>query len=331
MIFTKKGVILEGLSMVMLFLLIVSCTSVEKHEATKPGDAPAFYLAGHRGARGLMPENTIPAMKKGIEVGANTLEMDLQVTADGKVVLNHDNTLNPLYVSKPDGGDIPQLPDHKRINNSYIPENQQDKYTIYKMTYKEIRKYIVGEKYFPDFPEQTRIKTYMPVLTEVIDSIEQFTKEQHYAPVYYMPEIKSGPDFYGSMQPEPEAFVRTVMNKLEPYLEDIGERLIIQSSDLKPLQILHRDYPDIKIALLPHQRNIAIEQRIEQLGFKPDFFLPRYKVVTPELIEKCHSMGMKVVPWTPDNSKSMRDLYKMGVDGIITNYPDRLHRVINSM
>lgn len=298
------------------------CAFLKGSEASESG--PVFYNAGHRGTRGLMPENTIPAMKKGIMVGANTLEMDLQVTQDGKIVLNHDNTLNPFYVTRPDGSDIPQLPDKKRIDNSNIPKAEQKEYMIYDMKYSDIRRYIVGEKYYPDFPEQQRVKTYMPLLTEVIDSIEIFTKENYHAPVYYMPEIKSNPDYYGISQPYPEQFVRIVMEALRPYIKEIKRRIIFQCADLEPLQILHRDYPDIQLALLPHGRNVSIDEYIGKLGFKPDFYLPRYRAVTPELLNRCHSLGIKVIPWTPDDTAAMRKLVTMGVDGIITNYPDRL-------
>lgn len=314
----------------MFLLFIAGCTSMKKN--TRPKNHPiVFYNAGHRGARGLMPENTIPAMEKGMEVGANTLETDLQVTKDGKIVLNHDCTFNPYYVTTQDGTDIPEIPDGKRANNSYIPVPYQDEYAIYKLNYDYIRKFIAGEKFYAAFPEQQRVKTYMPLFTEMIDSVEAFTKKNHYLPVYYMPEIKSDPKYYGKFQPNAEDFVSILMNTLKPYLPKIGERLIIQCADMEPLRILHRDYPAIQLALLPRKKGLPIGDWIKELGFKPDFFLPRYSYVTSELLKSCHSLQIKVIPWTPDDSKEMRKLVNMGVDGIITNYPNRLTNILKNL
>lgn len=295
--------------LVFVFLLAVSCSSTR--ESTTRNNDNVFYNAGHRGARGLMPENTIPAMEKGIEVGANTCEMDLYVTKDGKVMVHHDASFNPAYERMPDGSDIPKA--------------ERGKYTFYKMNYDAIRKFIVGGKPYAAFPEQQMTETYVPLFTELIDSVEAFTKANKYKPVYYMPEIKSNPKKYGITQPPPEEFVKTIMQAIKPYMKHIGDRLVFQCFDMKPLQILHRDYPDVQLALLNAKKDVTIEDLIEQLGFVPDFYLPEYKLVTPELLSKCHERHIKVVPWTPNDPAEMEKLITMGVDGIITDYPDRLN------
>lgn len=298
-------------SVITIFLPVfamVSCSSLKKTTVADNNDV--FYKAGHRGARGLMPENTIPAMKKGIDAGANTCEFDIQVTKDGKVMVHHDASFNPAYETMPDGSDI--------------PKTEREKYIFYKMNYADIRQFIIGEKDYATFPEQKRIKTYAPLFTELIDSIETFTKSNNYGPVYYMPEIKSDPKEYGKSQPYPEEFVKIVMETLKPYMKQIGKRLIIQCFDLKPLQILHRDYPEVQLALLSSQKNRSIDEQIKLLGFTPDFYLPEFRMITSELLSECHAKRIQVVPWTVNDKSEMEKLIDLGVDGIITDYPDRL-------
>jgi glycerophosphoryl diester phosphodiesterase len=94
------------------------------------------------------------------------------------------------------------------------------------------------------------------------------------------------------------------MTTLKPYLPKIMSRLIIQCADLEPLRILHRNYPDIQVALLPIKKGLPIGDWIKELRFKPDFFLPRYSYVTPGLLNSCHSLQIKVIPWMPDDPKN---------------------------
>ncbi len=276
---------------------------------------PTFYNVGHRGTRGLMPENTIPAFEKGIEVGANMIEFDVHITKDNKVVVYHDGSFTPSYTLKPDGSDI--------------AKEERKKYTFYQMDYAKIRQFIIGEKYYPAFPEQHLEKTYAPLLSEMIDSVEQFTKTHHYKPVHYLLEIKSNPKTDGFEQPAPEEFMRILMHKLKPYLAPLKGRLVIQSFDARPLKVLHKTHPDIPLGFLAGGN--TIDQNLKTLGFVPAYYNPHYSLVNESSMKEADSLKMKVLPWTVEKKAEMKKLIKLGVDGIISDYPNRVTEVLKDM
>jgi glycerophosphoryl diester phosphodiesterase len=311
MIKYRRSVLSTSVSLALIIFVLAGCSTARK--ATKQGSAVSFYKVGHRGTRGLMPENTIPAFEKGIEVGANTIEFDIHITKDHKVVIYHDASFTPSYTTMPDGSDISPA--------------ERNKYTFYQMNYADIRKFIIGEKAYPAFPEQQRLKTYAPLLSEMIDSVEAFTRKNHYTSVIYLLEIKSGPVTDGFEQPAPEEYMKIMMGVLKPFLKQLKGRLIIQSFDVRPLKIIHRDYPDIPIGFLTGDGKASFEDNMKALGFVPAFYNPSFYLVTPELLNKCHADGMKVLPWTVEKVTDMQRLKNMGVDGIITDYPDRIKDV----
>ena len=267
---------------------------------------PNFFKVGHRGTRGLMPENTIPAMTKGIEAGANTIEMDVHITKDGKVLVYHDESFNPEYTSMPDGSDIPAA--------------QRKQYTFYQMNYAQIKPFIIGKKDYPAYPQQQRLPTYTPLLSELIDSVEAYTKAHKLPGVYYLIEIKSNAKTDGVEQPVPEEYIKILMPVLTP--KRLGSRLFLQSFDMRPLQVLHHKYPDIKLGFLTGDQKASFENNLDQLGFLPAFYNPSFNLVTPELVQKCHAKKLKIEPWTVNTLDEMKKQKSMGVDGIITDYPN---------
>lgn len=267
-----------------------------------------FFKVGHRGTRGLMPENTIPAMEKGIEAGANTVELDVHVSKDGQVLVYHDESFNPDYTSMPDGSDI--------------PKEQRKKYTFYQMNYPEIRKFIIGRKDYPAFPQQQRMDCYTPLLGEMIDSVEAFVRDRHLPRVYWLVEIKSKEKTDGYEQPAPEEFVRLLLPVLDA--RHLGNRLIIQSFDMRPLQVIHRERPDIKLGFLTDDKNKTFDENIRALGFNPAFYNPNYHLVTATLVKQCHDKNILIEPWTVEPQDIMQQMKVLGVDGIITDYPNLL-------
>jgi glycerophosphoryl diester phosphodiesterase len=299
------------LKMAAFLLLLVAAGCATTRKTSRENMEPiSFYKVGHRGARGLMPENTIPAFEKGIEAGANTIEFDVHITKDHKVVVYHDASFTPSYTTLPDGSDIPAA--------------ERKKYTFYQMDYKDIRKFIIGEKAYAAFPDQQRLKTYAPLLSEMIDSVEIFTKANHYPPVAYLLEIKSGAHTDGFEQPGPEEYMHLMMGVLKPYLKQLRGRLIIQSFDMRPLKVLHRDYPHIPLGFLTGDPKVSVGQQLKALGFIPAFYNPAFHLVSPAFLKECHGKGIKVLPWTVEKVADAARLKNMGVDGIITDYPDRI-------
>ena len=269
---------------------------------------PAFFKVGHRGTRGLMPENTIPAMEKGIEVGANTVELDIHISKDGQVLVYHDESFNPDYTSMPDGGDI--------------PKEERKKYTFYQMNYAEIRKFIIGRKEYPAYPQQQRMDCYTPLLGEMIDSVEAFTKARKLPGVYWLVEIKSNEKTDGFDQPAPEEFIKILMPVLDA--RHLGSRLVVQSFDMRPLQVIHRLRPEIKLGFLTDDKHAGFEENINKLGFIPAFYNPNYHLATPELVKQCHDKKILIEPWTVNTSEVVQQMKALGVDGIISDYPNLL-------
>lgn len=266
-------------------------------------------VEGHRGGMGLMPENTVASFINGVKMGAKTLEMDVVISKDGQALVSHDPYLSSAFMRKPDGSDI--------------TKEEEKSLVLFKMPYDSIRMYDAGTKPYPSFPQQAKIKTYRPLLSEVIDSVEAYVKKNHLKPVYYNIETKSVERGDGLYNPVPEVFVSTMMAVLNK--KGIQDRLIIQSFDVRTLQVLHKTDPKVKLSLLVSRVNV--DEDLKKLGFTPEVYSPYYTFVTPDVVKKSHEYKMFLLPWTVDQEKDMIALGDMGVDGIISNYPDKLVKI----
>ena len=268
---------------------------------------PAFDKEGHRGCRGLMPENTLPAMLKALDLGVTTLEMDAMVTKDRKVILSHDPYFNPDITTKPDG--------------SFFTAKEEKQYTIFNMTLEETQLYDVGLKPYARFPKQQRIAATKPLLSEVIANADAYALLKQRPLPFYNIETKSKEGTDGINHPAPQEYVDLLMAIVKE--KKVGERVIIQSFDPRTLQVVHHDQPGIKTALLIEDFDKrTLKDQLQQLGFTPTIYSPAYSLVTPALISDCHRKKIKVIPWTVDDKKEIDRLTHLGVDGIITDYPD---------
>lgn len=272
----------------------------------------SFDTEAHRGGRGLMPENTVPAMLNAVRIGARTLELDTHITADGKVVVSHDGFMNPAFMQKPDGSDIA-----KAGGKQYI---------LYKMTYADISRFIEGVKDYPAFPQQQKVKTYKPLLADLIDSVETYVKAHHLKPVYYNIETKSSPAGDNVENPVPAVFVKLLMDVINQ--KHITDRVIIQSFDRRTLQLLHQQMPKVKTAFLIQTGDY--ESSIETLGFTPTILSPEQKIVTADMVNSAHQNHVLVIPWTVDDEAKMKALADLKVDGLISDYPDKLVKLFGS-
>ena len=268
---------------------------------------PGFDKEGHRGCRGLLPENTIPAMLKAIDLGVNTLEMDIVFTSDNVAILSHEPFFNHEITTKPDG--------------KLIDEKDEKNYNIYKMSFAEMQRYDVGLKPHPRFLQQQKMVVHKPSLANLIDSVENYISEKKVAKVFYNIETKTQPATDNIFHPAPVAFVDMLMKVIKE--KKIEDRVIIQSFDMRTLQYLHKKYPAVKTALLIEltDRN-SFRKQIKDLGFIPSIYSPEQGLVTPNLIASCHEKKIRIIPWTVDDKKEILRLKAMGVDGIITDYPN---------
>lgn len=270
-------------------------------------------VQAHRGGRALMPENTIPAMINAVNLGTRTLELDCVISSDKKVVVSHDVYMSADFMRKPDGSDIDKA--------------TEKEYALYKMTYDSIRTYVEGTKPHPQFPQQAKFATYKPLLSNLIDSVEAYTRAHHLKPVYYNMETKCSPDGDNIFHPEPEEFVKLMMGVIKS--KGIAKRVIIQSFDPRTLVIIHRNYPEMKTALLIMNRE-TFETNISKLGFKPTIYSPYYALVNADLVKAAHAQGIQVLPWTVNAEKDMQAQADLGVDGIITDDPATMVKLFGS-
>jgi len=296
---------LKYLGLSLSALILLGCAQ-DSTQNTAMNHFPEFYKEGHRGTRGLMPENTIPSMKKAIEDGANIIEVDIQISSDKKVMIAHDPHINRQISLLPNGEEI--------------PEADARRYVLHQMPYDSIRRFDVGMKPHSEFPQQQKIRTYIPLLGELIDSVEQFTKDKGFSPTIYNIEIKARPDQDGVLQPEPAELIRLVMEVVQS--KDIANRFYIQSFDIRQIQEVHKNYPGVVTGFLTSNREASLAENLDNIGFTPDIYSPNYKLATKALVDSAHARGMKFVPWTVNTLQEMESLKAMGVDGIITDYPN---------
>jgi glycerophosphoryl diester phosphodiesterase len=266
-----------------------------------------FDKQGHRGCRGLMPENTLPGIVHALDLGVTTIEIDVVITGDRKVLVSHDPYFEADITTAPDG--------------SYISEKDEAGFNIFKMTYLETRAFDVGLKPHPRFPGQKKMRAYKPLLSEVFDTIktEMMTRRRPF-PKFNI-EIKSRESWEGTFQPTVPEFVDLVVEVIrENGMEDFVN---IQSFDFRPLQYLHSKYPSIPVAILIDGADPrSLDEQVSDLGFTPPIYSPAHERVTPELVQACHGKKMRIIPWTVNTKEKITGLRDMGVDGIITDYPD---------
>lgn len=261
-------------------------------------------IQGHRGARGLFPENTVIGFIEALRLGVHTIEMDLVVSQDLQVVVSHEAWMNPLICSGPGG-----FP---------VEAGSGEKYNLFKMPYSAIRQFDCGSRGNPEFPQQARLWAYKPLLTEVIIGVDEFTTQHGMRKAHFNLEIKTeGED--GLFNPAPFDFVRLVDEVIKTHR--LQKRVSIQSFDLRILQEMKKLDKDLMMGLLIETPG-ELKSHLEALGFLPDVYSPEFNLVTPALVEKVQGLDMRLIPWTVNHADDMRRLIAYGVDGIITDYPD---------
>lgn len=283
--------------------MLMACKSTQQKTT---GMTQTTDWQGHRGSRGLMPENTIPAMLKAIDLGVTTLEMDVVISKDRQVVVSHDVYFHQNITTTPAG--------------KTVSKSEAEKLLLYTMNYDSIRKYDVGLKVHPDFPRQQKMAVIKPLLSDLLKATEAYAKEKGRS-VGYNIEIKSKPSNDGVKHPEISQFVDLVIAAIK--FSGVAEKTIVQSFDPRGLQIIHSKYPGIATSLLMEGTDKrGLEVQLKELGYIPEAYSPHFSLVTPELVAACHQKKIKVIPWTVNTAEQIRKLVNLGVDGIISDYPD---------
>lgn len=270
---------------------------------------PKFDVQGHRGARGLKPENTIPAFITALDSGVMTIEMDVVITKDKQIILSHEPWMGASICLDAQG-------------NSFSAEEEK-KFNIYQMTYDEVKQFDCGSKVNDKFPRQEKMVVHKPLLRDVILVVENHIKNFTQYEVDYNIEIKSSPEGDKKFHPSIEEYSDMVYNLVNEYLP--LERLIIQSFDFRVLQYWHKKYPEVRLAALVENLK-SVEVNLSQLGFNPSVYSPYYLLLNKEKVQYLHKRKIRVIPWTVNEEADMLALKGMGVDGFITDYPDRARK-----
>jgi glycerophosphoryl diester phosphodiesterase len=295
------------------------------------GSAQAIDLQGHRGARGLLPENTLPAFQRALELGVTTLELDVGMTKDGVLVISHDPYLNPDITRDASGRFL-----------------EQRGPTIHSLAWAELQAYDVGRikpgtEYARQFPDQLPVDgTRMPRLSDLFDLV----KRSGDASVRFDIETKLSPDRPGET-PLPEPFARALVEEIRK--AGLAGRSTIQSFDWRTLQVAQKIAPEIATAYL------TVQRRFDNVGAgRPDGsnwtagFQHRDHGSVPRMIKaagggtwsayfgdldaqnvkEAQSLGLKVLAWTVNDPAQMARLLDMGVDGLITDRPDLARKLL---
>ena len=274
-------------------------------------------VEAHRGGMGLYPEETLPAMLNAVKLNVNTLEMDLCVTQDKKVILSHDRYFHPRYSSHPDGTPV---------------EAGEPKTYLYQLPYSEVARWDVGNRFNPAWPEKHCLPIAKPLAGEVISAVEAYTRENGHYPMNYDIEIKSEVDYDGGVEgvnwPEYHEFTDLCMAMLDTL--GLGDRLMIQCFDERVLNYINEQYPGHTLAYLVEDYEKDFDEYMGKLDFTPQWLSAPHENVDADLIAKARARGMKVNTWTVDDPDEMRRLIDLGVDAIISNYPDRLLKVVRA-
>lgn len=282
------------------FIILLSVISFQVTAQSK------LDIQGHRGARGVFPENSIPAFLYALDQGVTTLELDVVISREGKVVVSHEPYLSSNICLDSLGNEI--------------SSKDELKHNIYKMNYEQVAKCDCGSKGNERFKEQIKMSTTKPLLEDVFKAVEEHIKSETLFEVYYNIELKTEKNGDGVFHPNPAEFSRLVYELIDPYLP--WNRVIIQSFDFRILKYWHQHYSHITLAALVENTK-SIKANIQDLGFTPNIYSPYYKLLSAKKIADLHKMGIKVIPWTVNEKTDMQSLKKWKVDGLITDYPNR--------
>ena len=284
---------------IWLFLVVTlaACQSnmnTEKHSIEIPDN---FDWQGHRGSRGLMPENTIEGFLHALEFPIQTLELDVVLSKDLVVVVSHE----PWFSSD--------------ICVNFDAENNN----LFALTYEEIKAIDCGSKVVDRFPNQKKLVTHKPSLIEVVTAVRLHCNKHHLRIPNFNIELKSQSEWIGTYLPERQIFVEQVYKTIRSL--GIEEITTIQSFDPEILGIFMRLQTKMRYAFLTESAERPLDQ-MEALPKLPHVYSPHYKLINEEVMDELKMIKLKVIPWTVNDVDAMKHLIQLGVDGIITDYPN---------
>lgn len=265
-------------------------------------------IQGHRGCRGLLPENSIAAFKKAMDLGVSTLELDAVLSKDGKLIVSHEPWMSHNICLTPTGEAIPN-------------KIAALKHNIYEMNLSEVQSYICGTLPHPDYLEQDTSAHNKPTLKEVVYAVRAHARETGRTVPIFNIEIKSSKAGDGRFHPAPASYARAF---LKEYFElSIQEISTIQTFDERLLEALNEAYPNLKLIYLTEHKGRSLKEHLDQLTFKPYGFSPKWKLANESLARDCVALEIALSVWTVNDPADMQAMLDIGITSIITDYPNR--------
>lgn len=260
----------------------------------------------HRGSRGLYPENTLDAFQKSVELlGLKTLELDVVLTKDKEVLISHEPWFSPEICLDPQGQ---ELPDSSRIS-------------LYALGYAEIQAWDCGSKGNARFPEQQAAPATKPLLKELFARMQSLGHNN----IHYNIELKFSEEGVNSWHPPLDEAVAAVLATLKE--ANMEHACNLQAFDRAVLREIRKQAPSMPLAYLLESYR-GLDKELEELGFVPEILSPYYKTVNAQMLADCRAQGMALIPWTVNEVEDMRRLMKLGVDALITDYPNRFTALV---
>ena len=318
---TQTGRRINRITLILLFFAILTLMADYLLPGTTPEQSspitmeiPSIDLQGHRGARGLLPENSIPAFLHALDLGVTTLEMDVAINAQGHLIVSHEPWMSAKICSHADG--------------RFVTEDEEKSLRIYTMSDEDVAAYDCGSRGHPGFPRQQAMPVTKPLLSSVLKAVALRELEGDRPPVLFNIEIKSLPEGDRIFHPEVKEFASALYGLVVEH--GTLERTSIQSFDTRALEAMHEIDPEITIVLLV-ENDDGIDRNLARLSFTPQIYSPDYTLLDEAQVKSAHALNIRVIPWTVNDEETMQKLVNMGVDGLITDYPDMGIKVLSEL
>jgi len=309
-----RGMASRLFSLFLLLFFLSACNEAEQKEleAVSPvlpkPKASGFEVQGHRGERGLAPENSISGFLMALDEGVDVLEMDVVITKDEQVILSHEPWISAEICLDEDGKELPS------------DALAMVQHNIYQMTLEEVQSFDCGSKPHPCFPTQAKFPVAKPTLSALIDSVKAYCAANERALPGFNIELKHKSMSEDLYHPSAERFAELVLGIT--VVKGIDEQCTYQSFSLPQLKALHQVHP--KNLVLLNEADTPLYVLCDSLGFIPEVYSPNYNLLTSSDMKFARAQNMRIIPWTVNSVEDMERLYNQGVDGIITDYPNRL-------
>jgi glycerophosphoryl diester phosphodiesterase len=262
-------------------------------------------IHGHRGSRGVLPENTLESFAFAIKCGAEAIELDVVMCGDGQLVVSHDPFIHHEICTHPDG---------RRIT-----KEEEKNLNIFKMNIGEVKSFLCGTFAHHRFPEQYILRSNKPTLSELWNFVQEYCAQNNFQIPLFNIEIKSNPEWDGVFHPYPGEYARSFYAQFIAL--NFTRNAWIQSFDARILNELHKLDSSLRLIYLSDDSGKSIDEKLEELNFSPFGYSPSWRILNEEVVSVCSRRHLELLAWTVNEKDEAQNLMRMGVKNIITDYP----------